>query len=133
VSVKSAIVAESAGGQGTVANPPVVAPPKPVVAPEVVAWPSCPVCGLSFADVRSTGRLGCANCYTAFKRGLLPLLDKIHGQTEHRGKVPAQAHRRQERQRQVVELRRRLNEAIQKEAYEDAARLRDEIYSLEER
>jgi protein arginine kinase activator len=67
-----------------------------------------------------------------FRRGLVPLLEKIHGNLEHKGKIPVHATERLERQKQIVALRRQLNEAIQKEAYEDAARLRDEIYALEE-
>ncbi len=93
---------------------------------------SCPVCGITFAEFRASGRLGCANDYMAFKRGLVPLLEKIHGHVEHKGKVPAHVGERIERQRRVAELRQKLNAAIQKEEYEKAAELRDEIYKLEE-
>jgi protein arginine kinase activator len=93
---------------------------------------ACPVCGLSFAEFRASGRLGCANDYMAFKKGLVPLLEKIHGKVEHHGKVPAHIGERIERQRKVAELRQKLNAAIQREEYEKAAELRDEIYKLEE-
>src|SRR5438105_1675381 len=89
---------------------------------------SCPVCGLTFAEFRASGRLGCANDYLAFKKGLVPLLEKIHGTVEHKGKVPAHVGERLERQRKLAELRQRLNQAIQKEEYEKAAQLRDETY-----
>lgn len=94
---------------------------------------ACPVCGLTFAEFRASGRLGCANDYAAFRRGLVPLLDKIHGSVEHKGKVPAHVNERLERQRRVAELRQLLNQAIQREEYEKAAKLRDEIYRLDER
>jgi protein arginine kinase activator len=95
---------------------------------------SCPVCGLTFAEFRASGRLGCANDYVAFKRGLVPLLEKIHGHVvEHKGKVPAHVGERLERQKKVAGLRQALNKAIQKEEYEKAAELRDQIYELEER
>jgi protein arginine kinase activator len=94
---------------------------------------SCPVCGLTFAEFRASGRLGCANDYMAFKRGLVPLLEKIHANVEHKGKVPAHVGERMERQKKVTDLRQKLNQAIQKEEYEKAALLRDEIYKIEEK
>ena len=93
---------------------------------------SCPVCGLTFQEFRASGRLGCANDYVAFKKGLLPLLEKIHGHTvDHKGKVPANVGARLERQKRVAALRVQLHQAIQSEEYESAARLRDEILALE--
>src|SRR5438105_2935215 len=74
---------------------------------------ACPVCGLTFAEFRASGRLGCANDYVAFKKGLLPLLEKIHGHVvEHKGKVPAHVGERLERQKKVAALRLALNKAI---------------------
>jgi protein arginine kinase activator len=95
---------------------------------------ACPVCGLTFAEFRASGRLGCANDYVAFKKGLVPLLEKIHGHViEHKGKVPAHVGERLERQKKVAALRQALGKAIQKEEYERAAELRDQIYELEGR
>lgn len=116
----------------SVQNPPAVAKTKVVLKSEQEPGASCPVCGMTFAEFRSCGRLGCANDYVAFRRGLLPLLDKIHGRREHKGKVPQHATERIERQRKVAALRKKLNAAIQKEAYEEAAKLRDQIFELEE-
>ena len=50
--------------------------------------PKCPVCGFNYSDFRKKGRLGCDQCYTTFRRQLLPLLKKIHGATRHTGKIP---------------------------------------------
>jgi protein arginine kinase activator len=113
---------------------PAEASEKPVIAREGEANLACPVCGLTFAEFRASGRLGCANDYLAFKKGLVPLLEKIHGrEVEHKGKVPAHIGERLERQKKVADLRQALNQAIQKEEYEKAAELRDRIYELEER
>jgi len=117
------------------------APQEPPAAPQKVQAQgpadelagACPVCNLTFAEFRANGRLGCANDYTVFRKGLVPLLEKIHGGCEHRGKVPAHFEERLERQKKVATLRQALHRAIQTEAYEDAARLRDEIRALEER
>ncbi len=98
---------------------------------EDLAGISCPVCGLTFAEFRASGRLGCANDYMAFKKGLVPLLEKIHGHVEHRGKVPAHVGVRIERQRKLTELREKLRAAVDKEEYLEAAALRDQILKLE--
>ena len=48
----------------------------------------CPTCGLSYADFKKIGRLGCGECYTVFRKYLAPLLKRIHGSTQHSGKSP---------------------------------------------
>ena len=48
----------------------------------------CPNCGISFKEFRAQGRLGCPHDYVAFETELLPLLENIHGETQHMGKVP---------------------------------------------
>jgi len=108
-------------------------PPAALTRVDDLAGTSCPVCGLTFGEFRASGRLGCANDYLAFKRGLVPLLEKIHGCVEHKGKVPLHVGKRLERQKRTAELREKLGQAVQREAYEEAALLRDEIYKLEER
>lgn len=95
------------------------------------AGPVCPVCGLSYAEFRAKGRVGCAKDYEVFRDELIPLLERIHGQTQHAGKTPRHADEAQRKKRKVVALRQELNRAIQEEEYERAARLRDELYALE--
>lgn len=85
---------------------------------------SCPDCGLGFMEFRAAGRLGCPRDYTIFARGLLPLLSRAQGATRHIGKVPR---RRPADPTDRLRLRTRLREAIAREDYESAARLRDLI------
>jgi len=92
----------------------------------------CPICGLSYLDFRQHGRLGCATDYTVFKEGLMPLLEKIHGNTEHMGKIPTSSGEARELSHELLELRQDLKRAIDKEDYEEAAKLRDRIQALEE-
>ena len=49
----------------------------------------CKCCGSSFSDIVRRGRVGCAECYTAFSDRLLPMIRQIHGSDVHRGKSPA--------------------------------------------
>ncbi|MBI3725457.1 UvrB/UvrC motif-containing protein [bacterium] len=91
----------------------------------------CPACGLTFPDFKASGRLGCYNDYEHFKRELLPLLEKIHGATQHTGRVPSQVGTKMEKQKLLAILRKDLNQAIQREEYERAAELRDKIKNVE--
>lgn len=93
--------------------------------------PVCPNCGISFKEFRRQGRLGCPHDYTAFHAELMPLLENIHGETQHIGKVPKRAPKASQHQFRLIRLRNRLKAAVDEELYEEAARLRDEIQSLE--
>lgn len=91
----------------------------------------CPECGITFADFRGSGRFGCANDYEVFREGVDPLLERMHGTTEHRGKVvTAVSVASTSPAAKLEELRSELQAAVADEAYERAARLRDQIYEL---
>jgi len=81
----------------------------------------CPDCGIKFMEFRAGGRLGCPQDYWVFSKGLMPLLQRYHGTTRHVGKQA----RRHEGAMDRLRLRTRLREAIAREEYEEAARLRD--------
>ncbi len=93
----------------------------------------CPVCGIKFVEFRNSGRLGCAHDYQEFREELLPLLENIHGDPpRHTGKVPRRLPQNKQTQLELVQLRKQLLQAVNKEAYEEAARIRDRIRELEE-
>ena len=85
---------------------------------------TCPACGIKYMEFRAQGRLGCPHDYQVFRRGLEPLLQRIHRSTRHAGKAPRRIIS-PDRHAELVELRRRLQTAVDAEAYEEAARLRD--------
>jgi protein arginine kinase activator len=91
----------------------------------------CPSCGITFKEFRGQGRLGCPNDYIAFQEELLPLLENIHGETQHVGKVPKRAPHASQKQYQLIRLRNQLRAAVDEEMYEEAARLRDQISEIE--
>ncbi|WP_162542194.1 UvrB/UvrC motif-containing protein [Gemmata obscuriglobus] len=111
------------------------APAKPVdvrePGEEVLAGPTCGKCGLSYLEFRNHGRFGCAHDYDAFKGELLPLLESIHGEVRHVGKTPRRLPRTQSDQVELTALRRRLQQLVTEENYEEAARVRDRIRELE--
>jgi protein arginine kinase activator len=92
----------------------------------------CEVCGLKFVDFRNTGRLGCPHDYQEFREELTPLLENIHGETRHCGKTPRRLPQSKQTQSELLQLRKQLLQAVNREAYEEAARLRDRIRRLEE-
>lgn len=91
----------------------------------------CSVCGLSYRDFARVGRLGCSRCYKTFEEKLDPLLRRIHGSDRHVGKAPARAGGAALIRREIDGLKRQLQSAVAREAYEKAAELRDKIRSLE--
>jgi protein arginine kinase activator len=94
--------------------------------------PACEACGLTYLEFRNQGRFGCAHDYDAFKAELLPLLESIHGDTRHLGKTPRRLPRTQGAQVELTNLRRRLQQLVTEENYEEAARVRDRIRELEQ-
>lgn len=98
---------------------------------EMLASLCCPTCGITFADFRETGRFGCPHDYTEFMNELLPLLENIHEDTKHTGKHPVSRRAAAHEQTRMIQLRNLLQEAVECEDYESAAKIRDEIASLE--
>ena len=95
---------------------------------------ACPHCGITYAEFRTRGRLGCPRDYEVFQGEMMPLLERIHhGGAQHVGKSPSSADGRSEVDRELIELRRAQAEAVQREQYEEAAALRDRIHALEEK
>jgi protein arginine kinase activator len=92
---------------------------------------TCPVCGMSFYQFRTQGRLGCPNDYHVFEEHLRPLIVNIHGEVEHTGKSPAHSAKSSREQTNLIRIKRDLKEAIKEEDYERASGLRDEINRIE--
>ena len=93
----------------------------------------CPKCGITYQQFRSQGRLGCPQDYQVFRTQLLPLLESIHGpDLQHVGKCPPVVSQSNRRHYDLLKLRGDLKSAIESEAYEKAAELRDRIQKLEQ-
>jgi protein arginine kinase activator len=94
--------------------------------------PSCPECGLNLLEFRQKGRLGCPKDYEVFGPHLHELFDRIHGANRHQGRLPENDPGKVAQRRRASELERELEDAIRREAFEQAAKLRDELKSLRE-
>ena len=99
---------------------------------ERIGHVQCPRCGLLYSSFKETGRLGCSECYTAFQFQLRPLLRRIHGDTRHRGKSPSHAGTgtASSGAREMQRLHDDLQRAVEREEFEKAAGIRDEIRRL---
>lgn len=95
---------------------------------------ACPHCGATLEDFRTTGRLGCRECYRALAEPLRELLRRLHGATLHVGEryvapdTPPETASRKEREH---ELRDQLQRAVETENFELAAQLRDQLRVLQ--
>ncbi len=91
----------------------------------------CPLCEMTYRQFRTGGKLGCPNDYQVFRSELTELLKKIHGAEQHKGKLPARFGQEQRRRRHIEQLRAELKHAVDSEAFERAAEIRDQIHELE--
>jgi len=96
------------------------------------AQPTCPTCGLSYGAFKESSRLGCSNCYDTFATQLKPLLQKVQKEIKHVGKIPCQGDALLALKRSVTDMKMQLKNAVQKEHFELAAQLRDQIHQVED-
>jgi protein arginine kinase activator len=95
---------------------------------------ACPKCKLTFVEFRNTGLLGCPCDYDSFEKALVPLIERAHeGASHHIGKVPRRLGSPLPAENDLIRLQRALTRAVDDEQYEEAARLRDQISTLEKR
>lgn len=94
---------------------------------------SCPHCGITFAEFRRKGRLGCPMDYEEFRGPLEAMLRAEHdNHLRHRGRLPlGRVDAQSTVNERLLYLRRELDEAVASENYEAAARIRDEIRVIE--
>jgi len=95
---------------------------------------SCQTCGTTSGDVRERGLLGCAACYEVFGSYLAPDPGGEESQDipQHLGKLPARGPEGATERREVLRLRRMLQELVESERFEEAACVRDRLAELGE-
>jgi protein arginine kinase activator len=99
--------------------------------PEVPQNSTCNNCGLSYSEFSRNGKLGCSYCYGTFSDRLEPLLRRIHGASNHTGKIPVRTGEVFTSRQKLKKLKQQLTDCISNEEYEMAAKLRDEIRAIE--
>ena len=92
----------------------------------------CDHCGMSYRQFTEIGKFGCTNCFKAFNDKLDPILKRIHsGNATHSGKIPKRKGKDLHIHKEIEFLKEEMQEHINKEAFEEAAKTRDEIKRLE--
>lgn len=92
----------------------------------------CPECGLSYQQFIDKGRFGCVHCYESFSLKLDPIFRRVHGgNVRHHGKVPKRSGGKMQMKRQIQQLRNQMEMHVEKEEFEEAAKIRDQIRDLE--
>jgi len=91
----------------------------------------CPNCGLTLVEFRKDGKLGCSECYTAFKREIEIFLQNTSGTIRHKGKYPARLKAYKTLLIDREQLKDELKKAVTNEDYEKAAMIRDKIETIE--
>ncbi|MGN1316032.1 MAG: UvrB/UvrC motif-containing protein [Acutalibacteraceae bacterium] len=87
----------------------------------------CPFCNKSFEEIAKDGKMGCAECYSAFYDKLLPSLQRIHGKSTHMGKKPTHTKTGGDG---LMILKEQLEKAVREQDFESAVRIRDEINAI---
>ncbi len=84
----------------------------------------CGKCYLSLAEFKRIGRFGCDRCLETFKPYIKNLIKQIHQSEKHVGRHAVHS---EQKGYEVYQLREQLKKALEKEAYEEAAAIRDKL------
>lgn len=93
----------------------------------------CPVCKTNLKEFKTTGKLGCPNCYETFREEILKIVKRIAPKEKHNQDVvkvkPEKI--KQTKEEKIAELREEMKQAVIEERYEDAAKIKKQITKLE--
>ena len=111
----------------------------------------CPTCGTTYEEFVKDSRFGCPDCYSVFDPLISDNIRHLQGSEKHVGKRPAGYRSEMEemngtgttgedpvnipelsKEEKIRLMETRLKDAVRREEYEEAAKLRDEIRALKE-
>jgi protein arginine kinase activator len=92
---------------------------------------ACPKCGMKASEFRKQGKLGCPECFHAFEKDVRAIVSQMAARPRHTGKTPHAASGEQAAAVKSDGLREELREAVEREEYELAARLRDRLREMD--
>lgn len=91
----------------------------------------CPVCGLAIEELKKTKKVGCSNCYIVFKEQIKAIIKNANKEGKHVGRIPDRVHKEFFQRDRLKNLKQKMQILIEKEEYEEAAVIRDEIREIE--
>jgi protein arginine kinase activator len=97
---------------------------------------ACPDCGITMEQFRKQALLGCPKDYEVFEGELREIIEKTQdNNSTHKGKIPVQTHisstSQLEDQSKMEDLKKQLSTAVEKEDYELAAKIRDQLKKMQ--
>lgn len=99
---------------------------------EKVADITCPVCKTTLREFKNTNKLGCPNCYEAFREEIANVIKRIAPfETHKQDKLITNNIKNEDKQDKIAKLREELALAVKEERYEDASKLKKQILRLE--
>ncbi|MFN3477179.1 MAG: UvrB/UvrC motif-containing protein [Candidatus Methylomirabilales bacterium] len=90
----------------------------------------CQECGLTVEEVIREERVGCQACYQAFAPLFATIFDRVAEACHVEPTLLVPSPVVDQRRLRLLQLRAALRQAVSRENYEEAARLRDEIQKL---
>lgn len=91
----------------------------------------CSSCGMHYKDFAETSKLGCSDCYESFSDRLAPILQSITKPPQSTNESAAHDNSPTSKQDDIMKLKHILEQCVEREDYENAAKLRDKISQLE--
>ena len=93
----------------------------------------CPVCKTSLKEFKSTGKLGCPNCYDTFREEIANVIKRIAPFETHKQETlkPKKVEKKLTKEEKIAALRAEMKQAVSEERYEDAAKIKKQIAKLE--
>ena len=101
---------------------------------EKVADIVCPVCKTSLREFKNTSKLGCPNCYEAFRDEISKIVKRIAPYETHKPELiskPKAKKKTETKAEKIAELRQEMQQAVREERYEDAGKIKKQIQKLE--
>ncbi len=90
----------------------------------------CPQCGMTLKELKTKARVGCNECFSTFVAEIRDIVHQAFGKVQHQGRYPLRVHSHVMFLRDIQDLKKKLQRAVEQENYEKAAKLRDRIEEL---
>ena len=98
---------------------------------EKVSDITCPVCKTSLREFKTTHKLGCPNCYEAFREEVKAILSRTAPNNLHKIEAGTTKAKKVSKQDKIASLRAEMAQAVKEERYEDAGKIKKQIQKLE--
>ena len=92
----------------------------------------CPDCGLTFREYRDSRSLGCIQCYKSFEDQIKVFLKESQLGVVHKGKEPVRSSKVIFVKKEILEMKKKLENYVEDEKFEEAVKLRDKIEARKE-